>query len=117
MNQEKINAPEPGDVSSPETAPSKSPENQESELQTSQENVCREKFVQEWVMASELTPAQKIFVVEYVQSHGGAWREYNGTDFKVVEAKVEGGFWKISFGVFLDGYEAQRIDVQIPLSE
>ncbi len=116
MNQEKINDPKLVDTTSSEIETSVDPETREDELQTTQENTCREKFIQEWVMASQLTPEQKIFVVEYIQNHAGAWREYNGTDFKVVETKVEGNVWKVAFGVFFDNYEAQRIDVEIPLS-
>lgn len=87
----------------------------EDEKQTNFENACRERFVQDWIITSTLTPEQKVSVTEYINSKPGAWREYNGQDFKVVEAKVEGNVWKVSFGVYFDDYEAQRIDVEIPL--
>lgn len=67
-------------------------------------------------MSSSLTPEQKVFVADYIKSKPGAWREYNGVDFKVVESNAEGSVWKVSFGVFFDDYEAQRIDVEIPTS-
>lgn len=89
----------------------------EDEQQTARENASREKFIQDWVMSSALTPEQKGIVADYVNTKPGAWREYNGSDFKVVEARVEGGAWKVSFGVFFDDYEAQRIEVDIPLSK
>lgn len=89
----------------------------EDEQQTARENASREKFLQDWVMSSALTPEQKIIVAEHVNTKPGAWREYNGSDFKVVEAEVKGGAWKVSFGVFFNDYEAQRIDVDIPLSK
>jgi|GEM_PF-2776642 len=89
----------------------------EDEQQTARENASREKFIQDWVMSSALTSEQKVFVVEHVNTQPGAWREYNGTDFKVVEAKVEGSVWKVSFGIFIDDYETQRVDVEIPLSK
>ncbi|MFH1078562.1 MAG: hypothetical protein V1745_04785 [Patescibacteria group bacterium] len=88
----------------------------EDEQQSNHENVCRERFIKDWVTASELTPEQKTSVSKYVMETHGAWREYNGSDFKVVEARVEGNVWRMSFGVFFDDYEAQRIDVEIPLS-
>ena len=89
----------------------------EDEQQTAQETACRERFIQDWVLSSLLTPEQKVFVAGYIHKKSGAWREYNGTDFKVVESSIEGNVWKVSFGVYVDDYEAQRVDVDIPLSE
>jgi hypothetical protein len=90
----------------------------EDEQQTAQENRCRERFIQDWVMTSmELTPEQKVFAANVITSKPGAWREYNGKDFKVVDAYVEANVWKVSFGLYFDDYEAQRVDVDIPLSE
>ncbi len=60
---------------------------------------------------------QKVFVAGYINKTPGAWREYNGTDFKVVEARIDGNHWKVSFGLYFENYEAQRVDVVIPLSE
>ncbi len=91
-------------------------ERSEDEQQTARENACRERFIQDWVMTSELTPEQKVFVANYVNTEPGAWREYNGTDFKVVEARIEGGIWKVSFGVYFDDDEAHRIDVDVLVS-
>lgn len=89
----------------------------EDERQTNRENTCRERFMQDWVISSSLTPEQKISVAEYINAKPGAWREYNGQDFKVVHAKIDGNIWKVSFGVYFDDYEAQRIDVEIPLAQ
>ncbi len=89
----------------------------EEEQQASQEQACRERFIQDWVLSSPLTSEQKVFVANYINTKSGAWREYNGTDFKVVESRMEGNVWKVSFGMFFDDYEAQRVDVEIPLSE
>jgi hypothetical protein len=97
--------------------PQKEQELSEDEQQSAFENRCREKFIQERVMSSELTSEQKVVALKHIQSKMGAWCQYNGTDFKVVEEKVEDGKWKVSFGVFFDDYEAQRIDTEIPLSE
>lgn len=99
------------------TEPQKEHELSEDEQQSAFENRCRERFIQERVMSSELTPEQKVVALKHIQSKMGAWCQYNGTDFKVVEEKVEDGKWKVSFGVFFDDYEAQRIDTEIPLSE
>jgi hypothetical protein len=88
----------------------------EDEMQTNHENACRELFIRDWVTSSALTPEQKVFVANYVNSKPGAWREYNGKDFKVIKVEVEQGMFKIVFGVFFDDYEAQRIDVEVPLA-
>ena len=84
--------------------------------QTRQENEGRKLFIQDWVMPSDLTSDQKVFVAKYINTQPGAWRQYNGTDFKVVEARLAGNVWKVSFGLYFENYEAQRVDVEIPLS-
>jgi hypothetical protein len=86
------------------------------EQQIAHENLCRERFIQDWVLNSALTPKQKVFVSSYLERTPGPWREYNGTDFKVIEQNVVGNAWNVSFGVYIDDYEAQRIDSNIPLS-
>jgi hypothetical protein len=119
MSIEKPDEGVPGDTDSPNVeAEVAQPEKErsEDERQTTIENACREKFISEWVMSSALTPEQKVSVVEYINAKPGAWREYNGTDFKVIEANIEEGIWKVSFGLYFDDFEAQRIDVEIPVS-
>lgn len=88
----------------------------EDEQQTHHENTCREHFIRDWIQPSRLTSEQKQLVTEFIYTNPGPWRHYNGVDFKVVKQGVEGGFWNVSFGVYFEEYEAERIDAAIPLS-
>lgn len=101
--------------------PKEKPANAENELsedeqQAHHENACRECFIRDWIQPSPLSPEQKLFVAEFIYTNPGPWRHYNGEDFRVVKQEVEGGFWNVSFGVYFEEYEAERIDVAIPLS-
>jgi hypothetical protein len=116
MSNEKPKDPSKQEPSAVDVPVDQKRELSEDEQQTAKENAAREQFIKEWVMTSELSAEQKVFVVDYVNKMPGAWREYNGDDFKVVSAVIEGGVWKVSFGLFFDDYEAQRVDEVIPLS-
>jgi hypothetical protein len=88
------------------------------EQQNLREEKWRSFFILREVMDSPLfTFGQKVFLGKYISTTPGPWRHYNDVDFKVVESKVVNGVWHVSFGVYFDDYEAQRIDVEIPLSE
>ncbi len=101
-----------------ESAATPEKEMTEDEIQDMQEDVSRELFIREWVLSSsDLTPEQKTAASEHIQMQAGVWRQYNGDDVRVVATKLVDGVWHISFGVYVEDYEAQRIDAEIPLSK
>jgi len=116
MPKQESSQSEPVVIEEIEMPNQESSEVNENEQQNAQEKACIELFIKEIVVEhKEMTPEQKIFVSEYVSVKPGAWRWFNGDDFRVAEQSIEDNVWKVVFGVFLDDYEAQRIDVEIPL--
>jgi len=91
-------------------------ESPEDEQRTFQENRCRERFVKEHIMKADLNILQKFSALDFIANQPGPWRENNGADITVAKSSIEREKWRVSFNVILDGHEAQRIDVVVPLS-
>jgi len=98
----------------PSVEPSKA--EREHEQQTKDENVARERFITDIVAdLPDLTPEQREAVSTHVRTQAGAWRHYNGTDFTVLDASVNGNALNVVFGVYAEDQLIQEIPVEIPL--
>lgn len=85
-------------------------------LQNQAEQAHCEKFIEDWVSKAELSDEQRSAVEDYIRTKPGAWREYNGSDFRVVSSRIEDGVLKVKFGMFFDDFEAHSVEEVIPLS-
>lgn len=94
------------------------PEGELSEEQLdAQELACCRLFVENWVMTQPgFTGAQKAFVVNYLATHAGTWRQFNDDDIYVSKEEVTDQGWRIVFASEIEGYGIQDTVEIIPLA-
>ncbi len=89
----------------------------ENEQQTARETLCRELFIRDEVSKLTISPEQEAFLVEYLQTRAGTWREYDGVDVTVMESRVEGDVLRVAFCVYVEEIGSYGVDERIPLSK
>lgn len=94
-------------------------EKTDKERQAEAEQRCREWFIEDFVASSNLEPEERVFVTRYIQTHHGAWIQYDGKDVRVEDDDVwiKDNSLMVIFTVFDEERKIREIEVEIPLSE
>lgn len=99
--------------------PAPNGEKSDKERRAETERQCLEWFIEDFVVSSNLEPEERVFVTRYIQTHHGAWIQYDGRDVRVEDDDVwiKDNTLMVIFTVFDEGKKIHDIEVKIPLSE